>query len=173
VGLLYSAVGVGSAIGSVFSGFVGHMRNPGRAVVVAVILWGLSIVAFGLSTFSFVVAFVLMCVAAAADAISGVGRGTILQTIAPDNLRGRLSSVNYVVVVGGPYIGDIESGAAATLLNLRLAVITGGLLCLAGAALTAVRMPQLWRYERILEPAPVEVPDAAEPAGAPAEPPGG
>ncbi|MDH5294945.1 MAG: MFS transporter, partial [Acidimicrobiia bacterium] len=101
VGLLYAAPGAGALVAALTSGWVGHIRRQGRAVIISVVLWGLGIAAFGLSR-SVVLAAVFLAIAGGADVISAVFRNTILQLAVPDNLRGRLSSIHVGVASGGP-----------------------------------------------------------------------
>ena len=122
------------------------MDRQGRATVLAVIAWGTSIAAFGV-THWLPLALVFLALAGAADVISAVFRNTILQLSVPDRLRGRLSSVHIAVVTGGPRLGDFESGAVAALSTPEVAVVTGGLACIVGAVVIARAMPGLrsWR----------------------------
>jgi MFS family permease len=145
VGLLFAAPGTGALIGAVFSGWVTTVYRQGRAVVVAVCVWGLAITAFGFSPWLWL-ALAMLAIAGAADAVSAVFRSTILQQSVPDTLRGRLSAVNIAVVAGGPRLGDVESGAVATAIGAPGSVITGGLACLLGAGVIARRWPQLLAY---------------------------
>jgi hypothetical protein len=78
--------------------------------------------------------------------ISAVFRGTILQTEAPDALRGRVSSIHTAVVTGGPRLGDVEAGVVAALGGVEVSVVTGGLGCLLGVALVWRLMPRLAAY---------------------------
>jgi hypothetical protein len=91
----------------------------------------------------------LLClaVAGAADVISAVFRGTILQLQVPDRLRGRLNALNIAVVTGGPRLGDVESGVVATATTAQVSVVSGGLACLAGVLVLARALPELagWR----------------------------
>ena len=113
LGLLFAAPGVGAMIGSFLSGFIRHLRHPGRAVLYSVIGWGVFITLFGLLTVSLPLALLFLAVAGGCDAISAICRNTIQQTITPDRLRGRLSAVASMVVVGGPYLGDVRAGILA------------------------------------------------------------
>ena len=115
-------------------------------MLVAVAVWGLGIVGFGLAGDQLAVAMVCLAVAGAADVISAVFRGTILQSTVPDDLRGRLSAVNIVVVTGGPRIGDVEAGLVAALASPTVSVITGGLLCLVGVVVLGLAVPSFARY---------------------------
>lgn len=146
VGLLYSAPGAGALIGAVLTGWVARVRRQGRAVIVAVAIWGAAIAVFGVCHV-LALALVLLAIAGAADVISAVFRGTILQSTVPDALRGRLSAIHIGVVTGGPRLGDAETGAVAALAGAQVAVVSGGLACLGGLGLIAWRMPELMRYD--------------------------
>ncbi len=146
LGLLYAAPAAGALIGALTTGWVGRVRHQGRAVIWAVIAWGAAITLFGLSGTLFWLALGCLGVAGAADVISAVFRGTILQLSVPDALRGRLSAVHIMVVTGGPRVGDVEAGAVAALVSPRFSVVSGGVACIAGAALLAVLVPELARY---------------------------
>jgi MFS family permease len=145
IGLLYAAPGAGALVGAAFTGWVSSVRRHGRAVLVAVAVWGLAIAVFGVERW-LPAALALLAVAGAADVISAVFRGTILQTEAPDALRGRVSSIHTAVVTGGPRLGDVETGAVASLAGAPTSVISGGLGCLVGVALVWRFMPRLAAY---------------------------
>jgi MFS family permease len=145
LGFLYSAAAAGALVGLVTSGWVRRIRHQGRAVLWAVALWGAAIAAFGLSEV-FWLGLAFLAVAGAADVISAVFRSTILQESVPDRLRGRLSSIHFAVVVGGPRLGDVEAGVVAHLLSPVASVVTGGLACIVGVGLVALLFPQLARY---------------------------
>jgi MFS family permease len=147
VGLMTSAVAVGALIGALLTGWVARVRLQGRAVLVAVAVWGIAIACFGLVTASFPLALLFLAIAGAADVISAVFRGTILQTGVPERLRGRLSAIHIMVVTGGPRIGDLEATAVAALVNTQFSVVSGGLLCLVGVGVVALRIPQLTHYD--------------------------
>jgi MFS family permease len=146
LGLLYAAPGAGALIGALLTGWVVAVKKQGRAVIVAVAIWGLAITAFGLVPW-LAAALAMLAVAGAADVVSAVFRGTILQLEAPEALRGRLSSVHTAVVTGGPRIGDFEAGAVATLSTPEISVVSGGLGCLVGVALVTWLMPRFARYD--------------------------
>jgi hypothetical protein len=146
VGLLYAAPGAGALIGAVTSGWLSRVDRQGRATVVAVIAWGASIAAFGLTSW-LPLALLFLALAGAADVVSAVFRNTVLQLSVPDLLRGRLSSIHIAVVTGGPRIGDAESGLVAAVTTPTFSVVSGGLLCIAGALAIGRLMPKLtgWR----------------------------
>ncbi len=140
VGLLYAAPGAGALLGALTSGWVGRVRRQGRAVVVAVLIWGASIAAFGVAHW-LPLALLLLAVAGWADVLSAVFRNTIIQFAGPDGMRGRLMGVQMAVVAGGPRLGDLEAGAVATAFGDTVSVVSGGLACIAGALLIAWRLP--------------------------------
>jgi MFS family permease len=130
VGYLSAAPAIGALIAALFSGWLGRVRWQGLYVVLMVCAWGASIALFG---FTSVLALALLFLAAAgaADMVSAVFRSTILQVATPDELRGRLQGVFIVVVAGGPRLGDVVAGTAATVLGERTAIIAGGIACIA------------------------------------------
>ncbi len=146
VGVLQAAPALGALIGATFSGWLGKVRRQGAAVLLAVVAWGLAIVAFGLTT-SLFVGVLFLAAAGAADMVSAVFRGTILQVATPDAIRGRLQGVFIVVVAGGPRLGDVEAGSVAALTSERVSVVSGGLLCIVGVALLAARWPHFAKYD--------------------------
>jgi MFS family permease len=147
LGLLYAAPGVGAVIGTGLSGFVGRLRHQGRAVLLSVAIWGACIALFGLTTFSLVAGMALLAIGGAADAISALCRSVILQTIAPDNFRGRVSATNSMVVVGGPYLGDFRAGAVANVAGAPFALVSGGVACIVLAGILGFFVRDLWDYD--------------------------
>lgn len=145
VGLLYAAPGVGALAAASTSGWIRHVRHQGRAVIVAVGLWGAAIVGFGISPW-LGLSLALLALAGAADLVSAVFRNTILQVSVPDGLRGRMSSLQTAVVSGGPRLGDGTSGGLAALTSPATAVVLGGAACVAGVALIARTFPALRTY---------------------------
>lgn len=146
LGLLSAAPAVGAFTSGVFSGPLGHVRWQGRAIVSAIIVWGLAITAFGLVRW-LPLALLLLVVAGAADNVSAVFRTTILQAATPDEFRGRLQGVFTVVVAGGPRLGDVEAGAVAALAGEAVSVVTGGIACIVGAVGLAAKFPEFLRYD--------------------------
>jgi Transmembrane secretion effector len=145
VGLLFAAPAVGAVLGALTAGWVRHVRHQGMAVVWAVVAWGAGIAAFGLVS-DLWLGLLLLAIAGAADVISAVFRSTILQLSVPDALRGRLSQIHILVVTGGPRLGDLEAGLVASAFSPAVSVVSGGLLCIAGAALLAWLVPSFRRY---------------------------
>jgi MFS family permease len=171
VGMLAAAPAVGAFIGALLSGSLSSIQRVGRAVVLSVMAWGTMVTLFGLSDFSFQVALVLLALSGAADVLSTMLRWTIVQTETPDQLRGRVTSINNMSVTSGPRLGDIRAATVATVLGAQAAVVTGGLMCLAGAILVTRAFPALWRHsllDKSSEPdGPARPAGMAKPTGAP------
>ena len=132
LGLLTTAVGVGGLLGSVFSGPVGHIVRPGRAMLISVSVFGAAVAGFGAAHHLWL-ALACLAVAGAADTTTVVLRSTVVQTVIPDNLRGRISAAEYVVGVGGPQLGGLEAGAVGSLASPTISAVSGGLATVAGA----------------------------------------
>ena len=147
VGLLFAAPAAGALVASVLTGWVSHVRRQGLAVLISVGVWGASIALFGLTNV-LPLALGLLAIAGAADVISAVFRNTILQTIIPDSLRGRLSATQIAVVTGGPRIGDLEAGVVASLTSVQVSVVSGGVLCVGGVLALAALLPKFFSYSR-------------------------
>lgn len=163
VGLLYAAPGIGALVGALTSGWVARVRRQGRAIVLAVVGWGLAMAVFGL-TGSLTLAVIMLAIAGAADVVSAIFRGTVFQLAAPDALRGRLSSIHMAVVAGGPRLGDLEAGVVAAVTSVRFSVVSGGLACVLGALAIARWAPEFARYQYLPDGADPTGPDLAAPA---------
>ena len=148
LGLLFAAPGVGALFAVLTSGWVSRVRRPGVAVLVVVCVWGITIAAFGLMTEGlFLLALVLVAIAEAADVLSAIFRNTILQGVVREELRGRLTAINGMFVVGGPNLGQVRAGAVAALVSPPFSVVSGGLLCVLSAIAVAFWAPELPRYD--------------------------
>ena len=145
-GLLYAAPYAGALVSSLLSGWIGHVRRQGLIVAIAAALWGAAIVAFGFAT-SLWLALLFLAAAGAADNVSAVLRGTILWTVTPDHIRGRVSGIEFAQVAATPALGNVEAGVVASLTSLRFSIVSGGLACVAGTFLVALAVPAFIRYD--------------------------
>jgi MFS family permease len=145
VGWLFAAIAIGSMVGGLTSGWIGRVRRQGVALVVAVVAWGIAIGLSGLASQLWLVVL-LLAVGGAADLVSAVYRQSILQTFAPDELRGRLQGVFTVVVAGGPRLGDLRAGATADLAGPTASWAGGGFAAAGLAVVLATAFPALLRY---------------------------
>lgn len=147
LGLLFAAPGIGSLIAALTAGWIPRVRRQGVAVLVSVAAWGLAIVGFGFMREGlFVPALVFVALAQAADTVSAIFRHTILLTLVPDELRGRLTSIGQMFFLGGPYLGQVESGVVADAVSPEFAVISGGVATVACVGLVALWAPELVSY---------------------------
>ena len=145
VGWLFSAIALGSVVGGLTSGWIGRVRRQGVALVLAVVGWGVAVGFAGLAP-SLWLMVLLLALGGAADLVSAVYRQSILQTYAPDRLRGRLQGVFTVVVAGGPRLGDLRAGATADVTGATASWAGGGFLAAALAVVLATVFPALLRY---------------------------
>jgi MFS family permease len=145
VGFLYAAPWIGAFAASVLSGWITRVRRQGLGVCVAIGVWGGAIALFGFSR-SLWLAVLLLAVAGAADFVSAVLRSTILLTVTPDSLRGRLSGIELAQVASTPALGNLEAGLVASLVDLRFAIVSGGIACVAGIAFVTLALPAFTRY---------------------------
>ncbi|MDR1152613.1 MAG: MFS transporter [Bifidobacteriaceae bacterium] len=161
-GILTAAIAAGAAIASILSGPVGRVRRQGWVAAWAVTAWGGAIAMFGVVVviagptkppavvwWALILACVALALAGAADAVSAVMRGTILQSATPDHLRGRLQGVFVVVVTGGPRLGDMVTGADSAIVGEGWAVVIGGLACIAGVWLLMRWQRGFARYDAL------------------------
>ena len=145
LGLLFAAIAGGAALGGLLSGKLHGIRRQGAAVAVAVSLWGLGVAASGLTS-SLWLAVAFLAVAGAADLVSSVFRSTMLQTVATDEMRGRMQGLFIVVVAGGPRIADLWHGPAADAIGTGPATTVGGLGVVVGTVVVVALFPAFWRY---------------------------
>jgi len=146
LGLLTAAEAVGGVLGSAFSGSAGNVRRLGRAALIACAFYGLAIVGFGLAH-SLWLALILLVVAGVADVMCVVFQSTVVQLATPDELRGRVSSLEFMVGVGGTRLGGFRGGLVGSLVGPAASVTGGGLTAIAGAALIGVGLPAFRRFD--------------------------
>ncbi|HKT01794.1 MAG TPA: MFS transporter, partial [Rugosimonospora sp.] len=145
IGWLYAAIAIGSVLAGLTSGWIGRVRRQGAALIGAVVVWGLAVAASGLAGRLWL-CVLLLAVGGAADLVSAVYRQTILQTLAPDELRGRMQGVFTAVVAGGPRLGDLRAGAMTAGLGAGSAWVVGGVSAAGVALLLGLCFPTLRRY---------------------------
>ncbi len=146
VGPLYAAIAIGAVVAGLSSGWIGRVRRQGRALVVAIIGWGAAVALSGLAHQLWLVV-ALLALAGAFDLVSAVYRQTILQTYAPDEMRGRMQGVFIAVVAGGPRLGDVRAGATAAVTNPTFSWVVGGVVCMLVVAVAGVLVRPFWRYD--------------------------
>lgn len=160
-GVLYAAPAAGAIVAAATSGWTGHIRRVGPVLLISVIVWGGAIAAFGLVPL-LGAAIVLLAIAGAADLVSGILRGSLLQLSVPDQMRGRLNALWLAQCNSAPAVGNLEAGAVAAISTPAISIVSGGLACVIGAALLALLFPALRRAELHAYRTDDTVPEAAE-----------
>ena len=147
LGLLAAAPAIGSVMTALAMARWGTIRRQGATVIVSIAIYGAATVAFGLSKI-FSLSLLMLAVTGAADTVSTVLRQTIRQLVTPNNLRGRMTSVNMIFFMGGPQLGEMEAGIAAKLIGAQSAVVMGGIGCLVAVMLAIKLATNLLSYGR-------------------------
>jgi len=145
LGLFLSAIAVGGAAASILSGAFTRRSRPGVVMVVSAACWGAALAGFGLARSPWL-GLGLLVLAGAADTVSVVSRSTLVQLATPDQLRGRISSVELIVGISGPDLGNVRAGAVAQATAATFALVTGGVACLVALAATAATSPRLLSF---------------------------
>jgi MFS family permease len=148
-GLLSAAPGVGAVIGGMLSGWTSRVRFQGRATLIAVVIWGMAIAAFGVVPWLWS-AVVLLAIAGWGNAVSGAMRNTMIQVETPDRLRGRLTGLSSISVQIGK-LGNVEAGLVAAASSAQISIVSGGLGCVLGVFVVAKLMPGFARYRLDLQ----------------------
>jgi MFS family permease len=146
VGLLYAAIPIGSVLAGLTSAWIGRVRRQGVVLTFAIVGWGGCVAVSGLAHQLWLVVL-LLAFAGAADLISAVFRQTILQTYAPDEMRGRMQGVFTAVVAGGPRLGDVRAGAMAAATTVTISWTVGGIACMAVVLIAGIAVRPFWRYD--------------------------
>jgi MFS family permease len=149
LGWLFAGVSIGSLLMGLTSGWVSRVDRQGAVVLAAIAVWGVAIVGFGLAS-TLWLAVACLAVAGAGDMVSAVLRSSMLQTAAPDEMRGRMQGVFIVVVAGGPRLGDLRAGVLASAFGVSAAMVSGGVVIVVAMAVVAVVVPsfRLFRASR-------------------------
>jgi MFS family permease len=145
-GILSASLEAGALVMAVWLVVLPPIRQAGRALLITVALFGLGTIVFGLSRNFYLSVAVYMFIGMA-DQVSVVLRQTTVQLSTPDELRGRVSSVNMLFIGASNQLGAVESGLVAALTNATFAVVSGGMGCLAVVGLVWAKLPELRRYE--------------------------
>jgi MFS family permease len=144
-GLLSASLELGALLTSLALVVLPPMKRAGRALLVAVAIYGVATIVFGLSR-SFPLSVLAYMVVGMADQVSVVMRGTAIQLSTPDALRGRVSSVNMIFIGASNQLGAAESGFVAALTSATFSVVSGGAACLLVLGIVVLTLPQLRRY---------------------------
>jgi MFS family permease len=136
LGLLYAASALGSVVAASIMSTLAHIRRAGLWTLIGVAVYGACATLFAVSHL-FWLSLLLLAGTGAGNIVSAVLRGTINQLSTPNNLRGRVSSVNSIFTTGGPQLGQFESGLVAQVAGAQFSALSGGLATLALVAVLA------------------------------------
>lgn len=156
LGILRAAPSIGALLMAFALAHLPPMQNAGKNLFLAVSGFGLATIVFGLST-SFLLSIAMLGLLGALDNISVVIRGTLLLTQTPDQMRGRISSVNSIFIGISNELGSFESGLAASLLGPVIAVVAGGIGTILVVLIVARAWPEMVQLKTLNVP-----PEAAE-----------
>lgn len=144
-GLLAAAESAGSVITGLILSVRGEIHAKGAALLSGIAIYGAATIGFGLSE-TFALSLLFLALIGAGDTLSTILRSAIRQLVTPDELRGRMTSVNMIFFMGGPQLGEMEAGVTAALFGAPLAVALGGAATLVLVGITAIRVPALRHY---------------------------
>ena len=145
-GILYASLEVGAFLMSAVLVMRPPIKNTGRALVITVIVFGLLSMAFALSR-NFYLSVAIYMAIGAADQISVVMRNTIIQLATPDELRGRVSSVNQVFIGASNQLNTVQSGLFAAVTSATFAVFAGGAAAAGIAGFIGWKLRELYHYQ--------------------------
>ncbi len=141
-GIMNASISMGSIVTMFATTYIPISKNTGKKLLISIFIFGVSIIGFGLSSI-FWVSVLMLFISGAADGISMVIRQTILQLKTPDDMRGRVSSVNSMFVGSSNELGAFESGLAAKLIGPVAAVVFGGSMTLLTVFAIGIKNPVL------------------------------
>ncbi len=148
LGILRAAPAVGSVVMSFALAHLPEMKRAGRTLLICTAAFGLCWIAFAFST-CFWLSLALLVLSGALDNVSVVIRSTLVQTLTPPHLMGRVSAVNVFFIGSSNELGAFESGLAAKLLGLVPSVVAGGMMTLGVVGAMTWRMPELRKLKRL------------------------
>lgn len=140
-GILRAAPAVGALIIMFLSAYIPVTKNAGKKLLIAIFCFGVSIIVFGISSIFYLSVFALL-IYGITDGISMIIRQTILQLKTPDEVRGRVASVNSIFIGSSNEIGAFESGLTAKLMGTIPAVVFGGVMTILSVGFTNFKFPK-------------------------------
>lgn len=145
LGLLYAAPSIGAVVAGFVMAHMGTLSKQGKILLVSIVFFAIGSIIFGLSK-SFILSLLALLIVGAGDSVSSIIRNTVRQLATPNFMRGRMTSINMIFFMGGPQLGEFQSGFLAAFLGAPLAVAIGGVGTLAVVGIMALSVPILRRY---------------------------
>jgi len=142
LGMLLAAPSVGATLAAAAMSVLPEIRRRGAVVIASVAVYGAATAVFGLSA-HYALSLAMLALAGGADAVSTVIRQTVRNLVTPDELRGRMTSLNMIFFIGGPQLGEVEAGLVAGAVGAPWSAASGGLACAVIAGAVALFAPAL------------------------------
>jgi MFS family permease len=149
LGTLMGATGIGALAGALLMASRQHLKGLGTWIAVSATTFGAALIAFGLSRIYWL-SLVLLVPAGFSMMIEMGSSNTLIQSMVPDRLRGRVMSVYSMMFMGMAPIGSLMAGAAADRFGAPWTVASGGIICMAGAGVFAIYLPKIRVHARRL-----------------------
>ncbi|WP_161977022.1 MFS transporter [Dictyobacter kobayashii] len=147
LGILLGSISLGAVALTPLTGKISRIARQGMGVVLAIMGWGICIILFGLAPGPLWLSALLLAGAGAADMVSMVLRHLLVQLTTPDEFRGRMGAVTAMFVVGGPMLGQFESGLVAGVTTTQFSVISGGVACMVATLIIVALVPNLFKMK--------------------------
>jgi MFS family permease len=148
LGFLRSAPAVGALLMAMYITHNPIKKHIGKILLGCVAGFGLCMIGFGLST-NFLLSLFLLMMSGGFDSVSVIVRGTLIHTLTPENMKGRVSAVNSIFIGSSNEIGAFESGFAAKFLGVVPSVIFGGIMTLAVVGVTSLKAKKLVALDKV------------------------
>lgn len=148
LGALMSAISFGGALGAIFSGFTRGVVRDGLGMLCASTVWAAAILVLGIGGSEFWLAVGALAISGLADLFVVTFAQSIVQNVTPDELRGRVSSLEHIVQMGGPQLGNLRAGAMGGILGPTVAIEIGAVAVLVGIAMMVNSGKPLRSYRR-------------------------
>lgn len=148
LGFLRSAPGIGALLMALYLTYHPIRKAMGTILLYSVAGFGVCMILFALST-NFWMSMGVLALSGSFDCVSVIIRGTLLQTLTPENMKGRVSAVNNIFIGSSNEIGAFESGVAARLFRVIPSVVLGGIMTLIVVAVTAWKAPELRKLQEV------------------------
>ena len=146
LGILYASTSIGGVVAGIIFSSLKRVPHQGKIILIAVFLFGVATIGYGLSRTIWLTCFFLALIGAT-DMVSAILRNNIRQMITPDHLRGRVVGVSFLFANAGPKLGDAEAGLVAAIASAPFSVVIGGVGSIIATIIIAVTHPRLVRYK--------------------------
>jgi MFS family permease len=142
---MYAAPSIGAVIAGFVIAHMGTLSKQGKILLVSIVFFAVGTIIFGLSK-SFPLSLLALLIVGAGDSVSSIIRNTVRQLATPNYIRGRMTSINMIFFMGGPQLGEFQSGIMAAFIGAPFAVALGGVGTIVVVGIMAYAVPILRRY---------------------------